>query len=110
MKFHEATGSQILAFSLVFTGLQDSPKLWCTVEPPIVTDPPTSGQPLYNGHWLCHQLTLLLHELVFNQPPTSGRFLIPDSDKLRAPNRPTLYDSASYNGQTAHSAARRLMK
>ena len=44
-----------------------------TVEPPI-TDPPMSGQPLYNGHWLWHQLKLL-----FNQPPTSGRFLIPDS-------------------------------
>jgi len=29
-----------------------------TVEPPI-TDPPTSGQPLYNGHWLWHQLKLL---------------------------------------------------
>jgi len=29
-----------------------------TVEPPI-TDPPTSGQPLYNGHWPWHQLKLL---------------------------------------------------
>ena len=29
-----------------------------TVEPPI-TGPPTSGQPLYNGHWLWHQLKLL---------------------------------------------------
>jgi len=28
------------------------------VEPPI-TDPPTSGQPLYNAHWLWHQLKLL---------------------------------------------------
>ena len=28
-----------------------------TVEPPI-TDPPTSGQPLYNGHWLWHGLTI----------------------------------------------------
>ena len=28
-----------------------------TVEHPI-TDPPTSGQPLYNGHWLWHQLKL----------------------------------------------------
>ena len=35
-------------------------KILCstTVEPPI-TDPPTSGQPLYNGHWLWHQLKLL---------------------------------------------------
>jgi len=38
-------------------------------------------------------------ELVFNQPPASGRFLIPDRDKLCAPNWPTLYNSASYNGQ-----------
>jgi len=30
----------------------------CTVEPPI-TDPPTSGQPLYNRHWLWNQLKLL---------------------------------------------------
>jgi len=29
-----------------------------TVEPPI-TDPPTSGQPLYNGHWLWHQMKLI---------------------------------------------------
>jgi len=29
-----------------------------TVEPPI-TDSPTSGQPLYNGHWLWHQMKLL---------------------------------------------------
>ena len=29
-------------------------KLIYTVEPPI-TDPPTSRQPLYNGHWLWHQ-------------------------------------------------------
>ena len=29
-----------------------------TVEPPI-TDPPMSGQPLYNGHWLWHQRMLL---------------------------------------------------
>jgi len=29
-----------------------------TVKPPIM-DPPTSGQPLYNGHWLWHQLKLL---------------------------------------------------
>jgi len=29
-----------------------------TVEPPI-TDPPTSGQPLYNRHWLWHQAKLL---------------------------------------------------
>ena len=30
----------------------------CTVEPPIM-DPPTRGQPLYKGHRLWHQLTLL---------------------------------------------------
>ena len=30
----------------------------CTVEPPI-TDPPTGGQPLYNGHWLWHGLKIL---------------------------------------------------
>ena len=29
-----------------------------TVEPP-TTDPPTSGQPLYNGHWLWHRMKLL---------------------------------------------------
>jgi len=29
-----------------------------TLEPPI-TDPPTSGQPLYNRHWLWHQMKLL---------------------------------------------------
>jgi len=29
-----------------------------TVEPPI-TDPPISGQPLYNGHWLWHQMKSL---------------------------------------------------
>jgi len=29
-----------------------------TVEPPI-TDPPMSGQPLYNGHGLWYQLKLL---------------------------------------------------
>ena len=29
-----------------------------TVESPI-TDPPTSGQPLYNGHWQWHQMKLL---------------------------------------------------
>ena len=29
-----------------------------TVEPPIM-DPPTRGQPLYEGHWLWHRLTLL---------------------------------------------------
>ena len=28
-----------------------------TVEPPI-TDPPTSGPPLYNGHWLWHGLKI----------------------------------------------------
>ena len=28
-----------------------------TVEPP-KTDPPTSGPPLYNGHWLWHGLKL----------------------------------------------------
>ena len=49
-----------------------------TVEPPI-TDPPTSGQPLYNGHWLWHQFNEITTELVVNQPPPSGRFLIPDS-------------------------------
>ena len=50
-----------------------------TVEPPI-TDPPTSGQPLY-GHWrtLAAAPIEITTELVFNQPPTSGRFLIPDS-------------------------------
>jgi len=55
------------------------------VESPI-TDPPTAE---------------ITTELVFNQPPTSGR-LIPDSDKLCAPNWPTLYNSASYNGQTGN--------
>jgi len=34
------------------------PGLVYTVEPPI-TDPPTSGQPLYKGHQLWHQLELL---------------------------------------------------
>jgi len=29
-----------------------------TVEP-LITDPPTSGQPLYDGHWLWHRLKLL---------------------------------------------------
>jgi len=33
----------------------------CTVEPPwaSITDPPTSRQPLYNRHWLWHQMKLL---------------------------------------------------
>ena len=39
-------------------GSVDSKRFQYTVEPPI-TDPPTSGQPLYNGHWLWHQLKLL---------------------------------------------------
>jgi len=29
-----------------------------TVEP-LITDPPTSGQSLYNKHWLWHQMKLL---------------------------------------------------
>ena len=45
-----------------------------TVEPP-TTDPPMSGQPLYDGHWLWHQIEITT-KLVFNQPPTSGCFLV----------------------------------
>jgi len=41
-------------------------------------------------------------ELVFNQPSMSGRFLIRTADKLRAPNWPTLYNSASYNKWTGN--------
>jgi len=40
------------------------------MEPPI-TDTPTSRQPLYNGHWLWHQMKLLQNY--------SGRFLILDT-------------------------------
>jgi len=43
-------------FALLFVCMQDNCPF--TVEPPI-TDPPTSGQPLYNGHWLWHQMKLL---------------------------------------------------
>jgi len=32
--------------------------MYITVEPPIM-DPPMSRQPLYNGHWLWHQMKLL---------------------------------------------------
>ena len=49
-----------------------------TVEPPI-TDPPTSGQPLYIKRTLAVAPNEISTELVFNQPPTSGRFWIPDS-------------------------------
>jgi len=38
-------------------------------------------------------------ELVFNQPSTSG---LQTADKLHAPNWPTPYNSASYNGQTGN--------
>jgi len=53
----------ILIFNLhcLFTFKSKATLKWIfsyTVEPPI-TDPPTSGQPLYNGHGLWHQLKLL---------------------------------------------------
>ena len=34
----------------------------CKVEPPI-TDPPTSGEPLYNGHWLCYILSRYIRSI-----------------------------------------------
>jgi len=41
-------------------------------------------------------------ELVFNQPPMSGRFWFRTMDKLRVPNWPTLYNSACYNRRTGN--------
>jgi len=38
-------------------------------------------------------------ELMFNQPPTSGRFLIPDSRQAACSQ---LTNSVSYNGQTGN--------
>ena len=71
-----------------------------TVEPPI-TDPPTSGQPLYNGHWLWHQMKLLQNYCLINLPRADASWF-QTADKPRAPNGLTLYNSASYNGQTGN--------
>jgi len=71
-----------------------------TVEPPIM-DPPTSGQPLYKGHWVWHQLKLL-QNLCFINLPRADASWFRTADKLRAPNWPSLYNSASYNGQTGN--------
>jgi len=49
------------SFTLMWGLLRFGPIIFSnknTVEPPI-TDPPTSGQPLYSGHWLWHQMKLL---------------------------------------------------
>jgi len=56
----------------------DKSKISSTVKPSI-TDPPTSGQPT-----LAVAPNEITTELVFNQPPTSGHFLIPDSGQAAA--------------------------
>jgi len=74
-----------------------------TVEPPI-TDPPTSGQPQYNGHWPW-QITI---ELVFNQPPTSGRFLIPDSGQAACSQLTNFNSTAGQTGNHTYLSCRNL--
>ena len=98
LKLRAATNRSVAIMCLVVT----------TVEPPI-TDPPTSRQPLYNGHWLWHQIEITT-ELVFNQPPMSGHFLILDSGQAACSQPwPTLYNSASYNGQQETTPCRNLI-
>ena len=57
-----------------------------TVEPPI-THPLMSGQPLYNGHWLWHQLKLLV------RPGAGGQSATPTCTRregVMAHNHPLL--------------------
>ena len=68
---------------------------------PPITDPPTSRQPLYNGPWLWHQMKLLQNLCLINLPRADASWFW-TADKLHAPNWPTLYNSASYNGQTGN--------
>jgi len=65
------------------------------------TDPPMSRQPLYNRHWLWHQLKLLKKWCFINLPRADASWFW-TVDKLCAPNWPNLYNSASYNRQTGN--------
>ena len=49
-------------------------------------------------------------ELVVNQPPMSGRFLIPDSGQTTCSQLANITKNASYNGQTGNLAHKNEVK
>ncbi len=72
-----------------------------TVEP-LITDPPTRGQPLYKGHY-SYGTDWNYYVSTQKQPPTSGPSWFRTADKLCAPNWQTLCKTASYKETGNHT-------